>query len=50
MVFSYLPEHEKLDRRTFDDLMSYLCSDIDNKIQLYKNNLANINKNHQARE
>jgi len=44
MVFSYLPEHEKLDRRTFDDLMSYLCSDIDNKIQLYKNNLANINK------
>ena len=36
MVFSYLPEHEKLDKNSFDDLVNYLCRDIDSKILSFK--------------
>lgn len=44
MVFSYLPENEKLMKSSFDDLVNYLCQGIEDEIQSYKNDLEKINK------
>ena len=44
MVFSYLPENEKLMKSSFDDLVNYLCQGIEGEIQSYKNDLEKINK------
>ena len=36
MVFSYLPENEKLMKSSFDDLINYLCQGIEDEIAIFK--------------
>ncbi len=43
MIFSYLPETEKLGKRTFSELINYLCSSIDDKIDISKIELQKLN-------
>lgn len=43
MVFSYLPENEKLMKSSFDDLINYLCQGIEDEMQSLKNDLDKIN-------
>lgn len=44
MVFSYLPENEKLKKSSFEDLINYLCQGIEDETQSYKNHLEKLNK------
>lgn len=44
MVFSYLPEEERLDKHSFESLMEYLCSATDSKISSLQNSLREANK------
>jgi hypothetical protein len=43
MVFSYLPENEKIGKNTFDDLINHLCSGIVSEIELIKEKIHNSN-------
>lgn len=44
MIFSYLPEAEKLAKNSFNELIEFLCSSIDDKIKNSKNELEVLNK------
>lgn len=44
MVFSYLPENERVGKNSFNDLINHLCSGIDDKVKTLKNKINNANK------
>ncbi len=45
LVFSYLPEEEKLGKVTFDDLIKFKKAGIDKRIEDVKNKIKEINEN-----
>lgn len=44
MVFSYLPEEDKLGRKNFDTLMEYMCSSVDDESKLLQKQISEINR------